>query len=40
MQEGSLMVLDGTVLDMMQVYEDLDKHIIDRDYDVRCIGYG
>ena len=39
MQEGSLMVLDGTVLDMMQVYEDLDKHIIDRDYDVRCIGY-
>ena len=39
MQEGSLMVLDGTVLDMMQVYEDLDQHIIDRDYDVRCIGY-
>ena len=39
MQEGSLMVLDGTVLDMMQVYEDLDKHIIERDYDVRCIGY-
>lgn len=39
MQEGSLMVLDGTVLDMMQVYDDLDKHIIDRDYDVRCIGY-
>ena len=33
------MVLDGTVLDMMQVYEDLDQHIIDRDYDVRCIGY-
>ena len=39
MQEGSLMVLDGTVLDMMQVYDDLDKHIIDRDYDVRCVGY-
>ena len=39
MQEGSLMVLDGTILDMMQVYEDLDQHIIDRGYDVRCFGY-
>ena len=39
MAEGSLMVLDGTVLDMMQVYEDLDQHIIDRGYDVRCLGY-
>ena len=39
MQEGSLMVLDGTVLDTMQVYEDLDQHIIDRGYDVRCFGY-
>ena len=38
-REGSLMVLDGTVLDMMEVYEDLDKHIIDRGYDVRCFGY-
>ena len=37
--EGSLIVLDGTVLDMMEVYEDLDKYIIDCDYDVRCFGY-
>ena len=37
--EGSLMVLDGTVLDMMEVYDDLDKHIIDHDYDVRCFGF-
>ena len=39
MNEGSLMVLEGTVLDTMQVYEDLDQHIIDRGYDVRCFGY-
>ena len=39
MEEGSLIVLDGTVLDMMEVYEDLDKHIVDSDYDVRCFGY-
>lgn len=39
MNEGSLIVLDGTVLDMMQVYEDLDNHIIECDYDVRCFGY-
>lgn len=39
MQEGSLIVLDGTVLDMDQVYEDLDNHIIECDYDVRCFGY-
>lgn len=39
MEEGSLMVLDGTVLDMMEVYEDLDQHIIERGYDVRCFGY-
>ena len=38
-KEGSLMVLDGTVLDMMEVYEDLDKYIIDCGYDVRCVGY-
>lgn len=37
--EGSLIVLDGTVLDMMQVYEDLDNHIIEKEYDVRCFGY-
>ena len=39
MNEGSLIVLDGTVLDVMEVYEDLDKYIIDCDYDVRCFGY-
>lgn len=33
------MVLEGTVLDMIQVYDDLDQHIIDRGYDVRCFGY-
>ena len=39
MNEGSLIVLDGTVLDMMEVYEDLDRHIIDYGYDVRSFGY-
>ena len=39
MNEGSLMVLDGTILDMMQVYDDLDKHIQDHSYDVRCLGF-
>ena len=37
--EGSLFVMPGTVLDMMQVYDDLDNHIIERDYDVRCFGF-
>ena len=36
MNEGSLVVLEGTILDMMQVYDDLDKHIQNRQYDVRC----
>lgn len=39
MNEGSLYVMPGTVLDMMQVYEDLDDHIVERDYDVRCFGF-
>lgn len=39
MKEGSLIVFDGTVLDMMQVFDDLDQHIIDSEYDVVCIGY-
>ena len=39
LKEGSLIVLDGTVLDMMEVYEDLDKFIIDSQYDVRAVGY-
>lgn len=39
MKEGSLIVLEGTVLDMMQVYEDLDEYIIECGYDVRCFGF-
>lgn len=39
MNEGSLAVMQGTVLDMMQVYDDLDKFIMDANYDVRSIGY-
>lgn len=39
MEEGSLIVLEGTVLDMIQVYEDLDNHISEVGYDVRCFGY-
>ena len=39
MREGSLIVLEGTVLDMMEVYEDLDRHICECGYDVRCLGY-
>ena len=39
MREGSLIVLDGAVLDMTEVYEDVDKHISDMGYDVRCFGY-
>ena len=37
--EGSLMVLEGTVLDMMEVYDDVDEFIIQSKYDVRCVGY-
>lgn len=39
MKEGSLIVLEGTVLDMMQVYDDLDNHIASCGYDVRCFGF-
>lgn len=39
MEEGSLIVMPGTILDMMQVYEDLDDHITKREYDVRCLGF-
>lgn len=39
MDEGSLIILEGTVLDMMEVYEDLDNHIINSEYDVRCFGF-
>lgn len=38
-REGSLMVLDGTVLDMMEVYDDLDQFIMDAQYDVRSFGF-
>lgn len=37
--EGSLVVMEGTVLDMIQVYDDLDAHIIECGYDVRAMGY-
>lgn len=39
MEEGSLIVLEGNILDMDEVYEDLDRHIIEREYDVCCFGY-
>ena len=39
MKEGSLIVLEGTVLDMMQVYDDLDAYIAECNYDVRCFGF-
>ena len=39
MREGSLIVMEGTVLDMEQVYDDLDAHIIEREYDIRCFGF-
>lgn len=38
-KEGSLIVMPGTVLDMMEVYEDLDNYISECGYDVRCFGY-
>ena len=37
--EGSLIVMEGTVLDMLDVYDDLDRHITEKEYDVRCFGY-
>lgn len=39
MEEGSLIVLDGVVLNLDEVYEDLDNHILNTGYDVRCFGY-
>ena len=38
-REGSLIVMDGTILDIMQVYEDLDNHIMQSQWDVRSVGY-
>lgn len=39
MEEGSLIILEGTVLDMMEVYEDIDNHITECQYDVVCFGF-
>lgn len=39
MAEGSLVVLEGAVLDMTAVYDDLDEYIVKHQYDVRCFGY-
>lgn len=39
LKEGSLQVLDGTVLDLDEVYEDVDRHIEANQYDIRCVGY-
>ena len=39
MAEGSLIVMEGTVLDMLDVYDDLDHYISENEYDVRCFGY-
>lgn len=39
MKEGTLAVMEGTVLDMMEVYDDLDNFIQNVGYDVRCFGY-
>lgn len=39
MAEGSLHIMEGTILDMVEVYEDLDQFIIDSEFDVRCLGF-
>ena len=39
MREGSLIIMDGTILDPLEVYADLDRHINERGYDVRCFGF-
>lgn len=39
LEETSLQVLEGTILDMTEVYDDLDEFILGLDYDVRCLGY-
>lgn len=38
-QEGTLIIMEGSILDMMQVYDDLDKYIIESKYDVRSFGF-
>lgn len=39
MNEGSLFVMPGVTLDMTLIYDDVDKYIVDSQYDVRCLGY-
>lgn len=39
MKEGSLVVMEGNILNLMDVYDDLDNHIIQNEYDVVCFGY-
>ncbi len=39
MNEGSLIVIEGSILDINEVYDDLDAHIEECGYDVRCFGY-
>ena len=38
-KEGSLVIMDGAILDNMLVYDDLDQFIIESEYDVRCFGF-
>lgn len=38
-EEGSLIILDGTILNMMEVYDHIERHILENEYDVRCFGY-
>lgn len=38
-EEGSLVIMEGTILNMMDVYDDLDNHIVDMEYDVRTFGF-
>lgn len=39
LQDGSLTVMEGSILNMIDIYDDLDKHISERQYDVCCVGY-
>ena len=39
LKEKSLVIMDGTVLDMFEVFDDIDQYIQDNEYDVRCFGF-
>lgn len=39
MKEGTLVVMEGSILDTMQVFDELDRHIVECGYDVTCVGY-